>query len=211
MASITVNKVTKSFQGQLVLDHVSLEVTTGCAMGLVGPNGSGKSVLMQIIAGLIHADSGTVKFNNKTVGKDISHPEDMGILINGPAFMPNYTAYRNLRILAAYKGKLKRNDINEILLKVGLTPGCKTKVGKYSTGMLARLGIAQAIMDDPEILLLDEPFNGLDERAVQEMHELIMEYKSRNKIIILTSHIKTDIDVICDTVFEISRGKLLAH
>ena len=207
MTAIQIQNVSKSYKGHSILSDVSFEVAAGSSVGLIGSNGCGKSVLMQIIAGLIKADQGAVHVQGKQIGKDLDYPANTGILINGPAFIPYYSARKNLSLLAAYKKQLSKADIDAIIMKVGLDPKARKGVGKYSTGMKARLGIAQAIMEDPEILLLDEPFNGLDRAGVEDMYRILLELKRSGKTIILTGHVKENIDTLCDTVFELEGGK----
>ncbi len=206
MSIIQVQNIEKSFKGAQVLKGISLEFEEGKVHGLVGSNGCGKSVLMQIITGLIRPDKGMVTVFGKRVGKDVDYPDDTGILINGAAFIDSYTARMNLRLLAAYKNRITWNEIDEAIRKVGLDPASRKKVGKYSTGMKARLGIAQAIMEKPRLLILDEPFNGLDRAGVEEMYQLLTELKSTGITILITSHMKENIDVLCDEVYEIAEG-----
>lgn len=206
MKAIRITDIVKSFNGIEILKGITLELEEGQTHGLIGANGCGKSVLMQIIAGLIKPDKGTVCVFDRQIGKDADFPDYTGILINGPAFIDSYSARMNLRLLAAYKHRINRSEIDTAIEQVGLDPMSRKKVGKYSTGMKARLGIAQAIMEKPKLLILDEPFNGLDRKGVEEMYAVLQEMKGRGMTILISSHIKEDIDVLCDQVFEISEG-----
>lgn len=206
MAMILLEGITKSFNESVVLKDISMEFDEGMTHGLIGPNGCGKSVLMQIIAGLMRPDAGKVCVAGKRIGKDVDYPDDTGILINGPAFIESYSARRNLRLLAAYKHRIGWDEIDAAIEMVGLDPKSRKKVGKYSTGMKARLGIAQAIMEKPKLLILDEPFNGLDRKGVEEMYSVLQDMKKNGMTILISSHMKENIDVLCDRVYEISDG-----
>lgn len=210
MALVEMQDIQKAYQGNVVLEGIDLEIHEGEIAGLIGTNGSGKSVLMQIIAGLVRPDKGRCIVAGKVVGKDIEYPSDIGILINGPSFIPYFSAVQNLRLLAAYKNNLSRSEIDDVIKRVGLDPKEKKTVGKYSTGMKARLGIAQAIMENPCLLLLDEPFNGLDPVGVQDMYSVLRSLKDAGKTIILTSHIKDDIEALCDSVYQMESGKVIS-
>lgn len=205
---ISVTDVSVSFGEEQVLKHVSFEFKEGRIYGIVGNNGSGKTVLMKCICGFLIPDSGQITVNYKRIGKDIDFPEDTGLIIETPGFLPNMTGYKNLEILASLRRKIGKDAIERTLQKVGLDPKLKKTVAKYSLGMRQRLGIAQAIMEDPSLLILDEPFNGLDKKGVAQMHQLILELRSQNKTIILSSHGQNDIDVLCDVVCEMDGGML---
>jgi len=205
---IKVENLSLSFGDEQVLKEVSYEFNEGLIYGIVGNNGSGKTVLMKCICGFLIPDDGKVFVNYKQIGKDADFPEDAGIIIETPGFLPNMTGMTNLEILASLRGKIGKETIREAILKVGLDPKLKKHVGKYSLGMRQRLGIAQAIMEDPAILILDEPFNGLDKKGVIQMHQLILELKSQKKTILLSSHSQNDIDVLCDIVCEMDAGMM---
>ena len=178
---ISVTDVSVSFGEEQVLKHVSFEFKEGLIYGIVGNNGSGKTVLMKCICGFLIPDSGQITVNYKRIGKDIDFPEDTGLIIETPGFLPNMTGYKNLEILASLRRKIGKDAIERTLQKVGLDPKLKKTVAKYSLGMRQRLGIAQAIMEDPSLLILDEPFNGLDKKGVAQLHQLILELRSQNK------------------------------
>ena len=204
---IKVEHVSMVFGEETVLKDVSFEFEEGKIYGIIGNNGSGKTVLMKCICGFLVPTRGKIFVNYKQVGKDVDFPEDMGIIIETPGFLPNLTGFKNLELLASIQNKIGVDVIRETLEKVGLDYKSKKPVAKYSLGMRQRLGIAQAIMEDPSILILDEPFNGLDKKGVAHIHKLILELKNRNKTIILSSHSQNDIDVLCDVVCEMDAGE----
>ena len=206
---IEVKDAVKRFKETCALDHVSLNFETGKIHGLVGRNGSGKTVLFKCICGLMHPEEGVILVNGKRVGRDVDMPEDIGAIIEAPGFLPNYSGYKNLRFLANIRRKIGKEEILNVLRTVGLDPESRKHVGKYSLGMRQRLGIAQAIMEDPEILILDEPMNGLDNAGVQDIRALLLELKAQGKTILLASHNHEDIAALCDTVHEMDGGVLL--
>lgn len=202
MSGIIVEHVYKSFGMEQILTDVSMKVLPGKIFGIVGNNGSGKTVLMKCICGFLQPDSGIVRVNGKIVGKACDFPENLGVIIETPGFLPNLTGYQNLKILASLKGIIGKKEIREVLLQVGLEPDMRKPVGKYSLGMRQRLGIAQAIMEKPKVLILDEPFNGLDKTGVGHMRDLLQELKGQGKAILLASHNAQDIEVLCDEVHD---------
>lgn len=206
---IEVQNVVKRFRDQVVLKNVSISFEKGKIHGIVGRNGSGKTVLFKCICGLMHPEEGVILVNGKRVGRDVDMPEDIGAIIEAPGFLPNYSGYKNLRFLANIRRKIGKEEIVNVLKTVGLDPESRKHVGKYSLGMRQRLGIAQAIMEDPEILILDEPMNGLDNAGVQDIRALLLELKAQGKTILLASHNHEDIAVLCDTVHEMDGGVLL--
>ena len=207
-AAIQIEQVSKSFQGREVLKNISCELNWGQVYGIVGNNGSGKTVLMKCICGLLPYDEGSIRVNGKKIGKDVDFPEDMGMIIESPGFLPGMTGIKNLKILAAVNHRVQESQIRETMRVVGLDPNLKQPVGKYSLGMRQRLGIAQAIMEKPEILILDEPMNGLDKHGVKEIREVLLQMKEENRVILLSSHNPKDIDYLCDVVFEMDAGYL---
>ena len=206
---IEVQNVVKRFRDQVVLKNVSISFEKGKIHGIVGRNGSGKTVLFKCICGLMHPEEGVILVNGKRVGRDVDMPEDIGAIIEAPGFLPNYSGYKNLRFLANIRRKIGKEEILNVLRTVGLDPESRKHVGKYSLGMRQRLGIAQAIMEDPEILILDEPMNGLDNAGVQDIRALLLELKAQGKTILLASHNHEDIATLCDTVHEMDGGVLL--
>lgn len=199
---ILVEHVFKSFGKEKVLKDVSLVIKPGQIYGIVGNNGSGKTVLMKCICGFMRPDKGKIYVDGKRIGKDVDFPESIGVIIETPGFIPHETGFSNLKILAGLKGLIGRDEIRENIKKVGLDPDMKKPVGKYSLGMRQRLGIAQAIMENPNVLILDEPFNGLDKYGVEEMRQLLKELKAQGKAILLASHNARDIEELCDIVHD---------
>ena len=204
--AISVRNVCKDFGQVRILKSVSRDFEAGKIHGIVGNNGSGKTVLMKCICGFLLPTEGMVLVNGKRVGKDVDFPSDLGIIIETPGFLPNITGVKNLEILASLNKKIGLADIADSIRRVGLDPQSKTPVGKYSLGMRQRLGIAQAIMENPSLLILDEPMNGLDKHGVAEMRKLIKGLKNEGKTILLASHNQGDIDELCDTVCEMDAG-----
>jgi ABC-2 type transport system ATP-binding protein len=156
----------------------------------------------------MHADSGEVIVNHKIIGKDIDFPENMGALIENPGFLWYETGFDNLNYLARINGKISKEEVKKAIELVGLSPDSRKKTGKYSLGMKQRLGIAQAIMENPDILILDEPMNGLDDTGVQDIRKLLLNFKGEGKIVLIASHNKEDIEVLCDQVYRVSHGKI---
>ena len=203
---IRVEGVYKRFGTDTVLKDVSRSFERGRIHGIVGNNGSGKTVLMKCICGFLIPDGGSITVNGERVGVDVAFPRDMGLIIETPGFLPNMTGVKNLEILASLNKKIGLEEIAASIRRVGLDPLMKKPVGKYSLGMRQRLGIAQAIMEDPALLILDEPLNGLDKHGVREMRQLIKGLKEQGKTILLASHNQGDIDELCDTVCEMDAG-----
>ena len=204
--AIRVEGVYKRFGTDTVLKDVSRSFERGRIHGIVGNNGSGKTVLMKCICGFLIPDGGSITVNGERVGVDVDFPRDMGLIIETPGFLPNMTGVKNLEILASLNKKIGLEEIAAAIRRVGLDPLMKKPVGKYSLGMRQRLGIAQAIMEDPTLLILDEPLNGLDKHGVREMRQLIKGLKEQGKTILLASHNQGDIDELCDTVCELDAG-----
>mgnify|MGYP004672719531 CR=1 FL=1 len=205
---IEVKNLTKVFGSQTVLDDISLDFQEGQITGLIGRNGSGKTVLLKCILGLTTPTKGTIHIAGKQVGKDMDFPEDIGFIINMPGFLPNYSGYMNLKFLADIRKRVGKKKICEAITMVGLDPTNRKKVGKYSLGMRQRLALAQAMMEDPDILILDEPMNSLDNAGVLEMRQIIAKLAERGKTIVLTSHNHEDIEMLCQSVYEMDHGKI---
>lgn len=206
---IQVNDFVLRFKKDILLDHVSYQCEQGKIHGIVGRNGSGKTLLMKCICGFIRPNEGHIYVRGKEIGKDIDFTPDTGIIIETPGFIPYYSGYRNLKVLAAINNRISRKDIENAMYQVGLDPTMKKRVATYSLGMRQRLGIAQAIMEDPSLIILDEPFNGLDKHGVEEMREYFLSLKKKGKTILLTSHNTEDIEYLCDTVVEMDHGKFI--
>ena len=207
-AAIQIEQVSKSFQGRKVLKNISCELNWGQVYGIVGNNGSGKTVLMKCICGLLPYDEGSIRVAGKKIGKDVDFPEDMGMIIESPGFLPGMTGIKNLKILAAVNHRIQESQIRETMRVVGLDPNLKQPVGKYSLGMRQRLGIAQAIMESPDILILDEPMNGLDKHGVEDMRKLLVQLKEEGTTILVASHNPLDIEILCDEVYEMDAGAI---
>lgn len=206
--SISVQHVYKDFNGEEVLRDVHHDFEAGKIHGIVGNNGSGKTVLFKCICGFLFPSKGKIMVDYEQVGRDMDFPEDMGIIIETPGFLPALTGFKNLQLLASLKRRAGNKEIRETIRRAGLDPDLKKHVAKYSLGMRQRLGIAQAIMEDPSLLVLDEPFNGLDKQGVREMRELIKGLRAKGKTILLASHNAGDIEELCDTVCEMDAGIL---
>lgn len=202
MVGIRVERVHKAFGRQQVLKGVSLEVGPGTIYGIVGNNGSGKTVLMKCICGFMRPDAGHVWVNGQQVGRDCDFPDRLGMIIETPGFISYLSGRKNLKILADCKGRIGMKEVVANIERVGLNPNMRKPVGKYSLGMRQRLGIAQAIMEDPDVLVLDEPFNGLDKKGVAQMRELVKELRAQGKAILLASHNAQDIEELCDVVHD---------
>ena len=174
--------------------------------GLIGRNGSGKTVLLKCICGFMYPDEGTISVAGKVVGKDEDMPKDVGVIIETPGFLPNYSGFKNLFFLAKIQNKISKSDVANAMQEVGLDPRSKKHVCHYSMGMRQRLGIAQALMENPSLLILDEPLNGLDNRGVEEIRNVLLALKSEGKTILLASHNSEDISILCDTVHQMDGG-----
>lgn len=207
-AMISIENLNKQFKNQLVLNNINVKFSNGHIYGIIGRNGSGKTVLLKCICGFLKPTTGVISVNHKIVGKDIDFPENLGFIIETPGFLLNYSGYKNLKYLASIREKIDSNEIKESMSLVGLDSADKKHVGKYSMGMRQRLGIAQAIMEKPDILVLDEPMNALDKNGVEEMRRLFLKIKSEGKLILLTSHNREDIEILCDEVYEMEEGIL---
>lgn len=208
MSVIEVKNAVKKWGGNIVLNSVSLTAEKGEIVGIVGRNGSGKTVLMKCICGFLNLDSGEIVVGGQRVGYDIDIPKSIGIIIESPGFLPNFSGFSNLWQLASIRGEITKADVKRAIERVGLNPEDKKHVGKYSLGMKQRLGLAQAIMENPDVLILDEPMNGLDKEGVTDMRRYLLELKETGKTMIIASHNKEDIEVLCDRVFEMNGGKL---
>ena len=208
MEKIELNHVSKKFYRESILEDVCLKLFPGNIYGFIGPNGSGKTVLLKMIAGLMRPSGGTIYLDQKQIGKDLDFPPSMGVLIETPDFLPNYSGMQNLLYLAKIKKLVDREQIMHTMKLVGIDYAAERKAGKYSLGMKQRLGIAQAIMEDPELIILDEPMNGLDQRGIAEIRKLLLELKKNNKLILLASHTREDMKMLCDQVFYIRDKKI---
>lgn len=205
---ITVKNVSLSIKKTEILKDISVEFERGKIHGLIGRNGSGKTMLMKCICGFVRPTSGEITVNEKRIGKDCDFPKNIGVIIETPGFIPYYSGYKNLRSLADLNKKIGSKEIKKAMLQVGLDPELKRHVKKYSLGMRQRLGLAQAIMENPDLLILDEPMNGLDKDGVADVRKYMLDLKEEGKTILIASHSAEDIDVLCDTVCEMDKGIL---
>ena len=207
-AYIELENIRKSFGREEVLKELTWQVEEGAVYGIVGNNGSGKTVLMKCVCGFLPVTAGIVRVGGKVIGLETDFPESLGVIIETPGFLPNLSGKRNLEILADLRRQIGEREIVRTLRLVGLDPEMKKPVARYSLGMRQRLGIAQAIMEDPRLLILDEPFNGLDRHGTREMREILLDQKRRGKTILLASHNREDIRILCDRVFEMDGGMM---
>lgn len=205
---LEIKGLTKKFKQRTVLRDINLSLEFGNIYGFIGANGSGKSVFFKTICGFLKPDKGTVTVNGKTIGKEIDFLSSLGVVIEKPGFIENYNQFENLKYLAQINNIIDDKKIIEVLHRVGLDTNNKEKVKTFSLGMRQRLAIAQAIMENQKIIILDEPFNGLDKNGCNQIKNLLMELKSPDRLILLTSHIEGDIDSLSDYIFEFSDGKI---
>ena len=205
---IEIENVSKSFGEEQVLKSVTHTFSRGRIHGIVGNNGSGKTVLMKCICGFLHPDAGQIFVGGVQIGKDRDFPTDIGIIIETPGFLPHLSGFQNLKLLATLKHRANDHTIRAVLEQVGLDPSMKKPVGKYSLGMRQRLGLAQALMEAPELLILDEPLNGLDKHGAAHIRHIIKGLREDGKTVLLASHNQQDIDELCDTVCEMDAGIL---
>ena len=205
---IEISNVNLNIRKTPILKDVSAHFERGKIHGLIGRNGSGKTMLMKCVCGFVKPSSGEIFVGGLKIGKDCDFPKNIGIIIETPGFVPYYSGYKNLKLLADLNKKITAAEVREAMIKVGLDPYIKRSVKKYSLGMRQRLGLAQAIMENPELLILDEPMNGLDKDGVRDMRQYLLDLKSQGKTILIASHSAEDIDVLCDTVCEMDKGVL---
>ena len=205
---IEVENYTKIIKGVTILDNVSITFESGKCYGLKGKNGSGKTMLMRAVCGLIHPTKGHVSINGEILGKDISFPRSVGVLIENPAFIANYTGLKNLELLASIKNEVGTEEIRKTIEAVGLEPDDKRKYRKYSLGMKQKLGIAAAFMEKPDIIILDEPINAIDENGVKKVKGLIAEAKDRGAIIITACHDAEELEELSDEIICIAEGRI---
>ena len=200
---ISVQNMGLCINKETVLEHINIEAGEGEIWGIVGRNGSGKTMLMKCICGFVRPTEGKVFIDGKQIGRDVDFPSGVG-MIEVPGFIPYYSGYKNLKLLADISGNIGRREIVDSMHTVGLDPKLKRSVRKYSLGMRQRLGIAQAVMENPSILILDEPFNGLDADGVKAIRALLLQYKEEGKCILIASHISEDIEILCDHVINLT-------
>ena len=207
---IEVTDLVKKYQDQEVLKKISCTFEKGKITGLIGRNGAGKTVLMKCICGFVIPTEGEIRIDGRKLrGRKEADLTKIGMIIENPAFLEAYTGYQNLASLARINGIIGKKKIRKTLRMVGLDPDSRKKVGKYSMGMRQRLALAQAVMEDQEILILDEPMNGLDNRGVEEMRKLLLDFRGQGKTILLASHSQEDIRVLCDKIYEMDQGEII--
>ena len=194
-----------------MLKDINVKFEGGKIYGLRGKNGSGKTMIMRMISGLIRPSSGRVIIDGKMLGRDMSFPESIGVLIENPSFISGYTGYKNLKVLADIKGIIGDKQIKESIRKVGLNPEDKRKYRKYSLGMKQRLGIAAAIMEQPDIILLDEPINAIDENGVEQVRKILNELKDMNRVIIIACHDREELERLSDVIYDMAEGRLYSE
>lgn len=208
---IYVNNLSLKIQKDVILSDINLHFEKGKITGIVGRNGSGKTMLMKCITGFVKPTQGEVIFDGRKIGQDVDFPKDTGIIIETPSFVPYYSGYKNLMELASLQKKIGRTEVEEVLKKVGLYEVRNKLVRKYSLGMRQRLGIAQALMENPKNLILDEPMNGLDNECVALVRDILIELKNQGKTILLVSHNREDIRVLCDVIYEMDKGRIIGN
>lgn len=211
MMNIKISHVSKTIKNNPVIKDISMELQSGAVYGFKGINGSGKTMLMRLISGLIRPTQGEISMNGKILGKDISFPNSIGVFLENPAFLDAYSGFNNLKLLASIKSVASDDDIRNTLLRVGLDPDSNKKYKKYSLGMKQRLGIAAAIMEKPEIVILDEPTNSLDEDGVDLVKHIVRNEKERGALVIVSCHDEGILKGMSDEVFLLEQGRLIGH
>lgn len=205
---IKIENFTKKIKKTYVLKNINLELSSGNIYGIVGQNGSGKTMLLRAISGLIHPTEGRILINEKQLFKDIDFPESIGVIIEKPEFLEHLSGFENLKLLGDIKGTITTERIKEYMYLFSLDPESKQTMKKYSLGMKQKIGIIQAIMEDPDILVLDEPFNALDQETVDVLRKILIDLREKGKLIVVTSHHRDDIEEICNKVIRIDKGKV---
>ncbi|MDY4910150.1 MAG: ATP-binding cassette domain-containing protein [Candidatus Fimenecus sp.] len=211
MTEIAIQNLSKTIKSNAVIQDISMNLKSGVIYGFKGINGSGKTMLMRLICGLIRPTEGEIRINGKTLGKDLSFPESIGVFLENPAFLDSYSGFQNLKILASIKSVATDEDIRATLSRVGLSPNDKKKYRKYSLGMKQRLGIAAAIMEKPDIVILDEPTNSLDADGVMLVKQIVQEEKVRGALVILSCHDGALLEGLSDEIFLLERWRLTEH
>lgn len=206
--AIEVEGVTLRIGSRKVLEDVTMRVAPSQRVGLVGPNGAGKSMLLRVICGLVRPSAGRVRVWGKEIGREVEFPPDTGALIESPGFLPQYSGFRNLWLLAMIRNAISPQDVREAMRRVGLDPDDPRPVRAYSTGMRQRLGLAQAIMERPRLLLLDEPTSNIDPEGMEEIHRLLLELNAEGVTWVITSHRMAEVERLCEVVYEMDRGRI---
>ena len=209
MMNIKISHVSKIIKNNPVIKDISMELQSGAVYGFKGINGSGKTMLMRLISGLIRPSQGEISMNGKILGKDISFPNSIGVFLENPAFLDAYSGFNNLKLLASIKSVASDDDIRNTLLRVGLDPDSNKKYKKYSLGMKQKLGIANAIMGEPDIVVLDEPINALDEASVEQVKKVLVDLRERDHLIIIACHDREELEYLSDEIIEIKDGTVV--
>ena len=208
---LEVENVSKKIGEDFVLNAINLSMERNKIYGLQGKNGCGKSMLMRVICGLVIPTEGKVILNGEELGKDISFPKNAGVFIEKPGFLDSYSGFQNLQMLASIKNQVDENEIKRTLLRVGLEDVMDKKYRKYSLGMKQKLGIAAAIMEKPEMIILDEPANALDEKSEEKMWQIVREEKDRGALVIISCHTSEILEEISDEIYKMDRGQIKKH
>lgn len=206
--TIEITDLVKDIKGKRIIDHVTLHLESGKITGLKGVNGSGKTMLMRLVCGLITPTSGSIVINGKRLGKDITFPESVGILIENPAFLDAYSGFDNLKLLASIKHRIGPEEIHQTIARVGLDPDDRKKYRKYSLGMKQRLGIAAAVMEEPDIIILDEPTNALDSDGVAMLKEILHDQRERGALVLISCHDLPTLQELSDEIYLMESGAL---
>lgn len=207
---IRLKRVTKKIKQDILLDNISLEFQGGKVYGLQGKNGSGKTMLMRAVCGLITLSDGEIDIDGEVLHKDISFPKSVGALLENPSFLNGYTGLENLKLLADIQGKIEKEELRDCLTKVGLDADDKRTYRKYSLGMKQKLGIAAAVMGRPDIVILDEPINAIDEAGVEKVRQILGELKANGSVIIVACHDREELELLSDEIIKISKGRIVA-
>ncbi len=208
---LEVKNVTKEIGSDVVLNDITLSMEKGKVYGVQGKNGCGKSMLMRVICGLVLPSQGSIVVNGETLGKEISFPRSVGVLIEKPGFLESYTGFDNLKMLASIQGKITEEEIIQTLKRVGLEENMNKKFRKYSLGMKQKLGIAAAIMEKPELLILDEPTNALDEKSELQFWKIIQEEKERGALVLISCHDSEQLERVCDCIYRMDHGRIIGE
>lgn len=206
---IIAKNIVKTIKKRTILDNINLELESGNIYGFVGRNGCGKTMLFRALSGLMHIDSGRITIDGKVLHKDINVPPSIGLIIENAGLYNEFSGFKNLKLLADINKKIADTEITKAISDVGLDPNDKRPVRKYSLGMKQRLIIAQAIMESPDIIMLDEPTNALDERGVKLIRDIILREKERGALVLIASHNKEDIEILADRVYYMDGGKIV--
>ena len=209
MTKIETKQLKKVLKGYTVLDDINLCLDQPLIYGFVGRNGAGKTMLFRAISGLIAPTSGYIYLDGKLLGKELSFPPSLGMTIENIGLWPEFSGFKNLKMLAKIKRKLSDSQIKEAIARVGLDPEDKRPIRKYSMGMKQRIVLAQALMESPELLILDEPTNGLDQKGVELIRTILMEERARGATILISSHSQEDIDILCDVIYHMESGRIV--